>query len=193
MDELFVLSQQCLSLSFPSDDEDDDPTLPFASLAMPIDTKQDLIPSLLLIAHTIQDHSFDRPLKVLFDSGSNISLLNTSCLPNDTPFDELPQSIQGLTAAGNFSSTHTVLLKDLMLPEFSRTKHIQEWRFHLFETKCPYDIIFGRDFLHALKIDPCFSTSTINWDTLSVPFKPRTFWHNPYHVQVALVHTDSRI
>ena len=27
-------------------------------------------------------------------------------------------------------------------------------------------------------------------DTLSVPFKPRTFWHNPYNVQIALVHTQ---
>ena len=59
-----------------------------------------------------------------------------------------------------------------------------------FDAKCPYGIIFGRDFLHALKIDPCFSTLTINWDTLSVPFKPRTFWHNLYNVQVALVHTQ---
>ena len=185
-EQLQDLCKQCLSFTLDADDDED-----FFQFDIPLaPTKQimshDMIPSSLLIAESIQGQSFARPLRVLFDSGSDISLLNSSCLPKATPSDSLPMTAKGITAAGTFHSTHTVVLKEIMLPEFSRTKRIQEWRFYLFDASCPYDIILGRDFLLALKIDPCFSTLTINWDNLSIPFKPRTVWNDPYNVRTIL-------
>ena len=86
-----------------------------------------MIPSSLLIAHQVQDQAFARPLKALFDSGSNISLLNASCLPAKVQPDSLPTTQQGITAAGIFESKHTVIMRELVLPEFTKTKNICEW------------------------------------------------------------------
>ena len=78
-----------------------------------------MVPSSLLIAQSIQNIPFARPLKVLFDTGSDISFIHSSCLPKDTVPRILATSSQGLTAAGFFSSKRVVTLKEIVLPEFS--------------------------------------------------------------------------
>ena len=121
VEEINNLCQQCLS--FEALDEDDDDSSRFeapGSIVKPsIATKQDLIPSSLLIAHQVQDQVFTQPLKALFDSGSNISLRNASCVPTKVQPDLLPTTQQGITAAGIFESKHTVIMRELILPEFT--------------------------------------------------------------------------
>jgi hypothetical protein len=54
--------------------------------------------------------------------------------------------LQGVTAAGPFTASRMVELKDMVLPEFSRAKHIDgRWAF-VFDALSQYDIVFGRDF-----------------------------------------------
>jgi hypothetical protein len=150
----------------------------------------DLVPS-LLVAQAVQDQPVCGPLKVLFDSGSNISLLrvlNTSCLPANTMPMMVP-TLAGSTALGVLKVNCAVKLHNLILPEFSRSKRIPKWQFTLFDTPCPFDIIFGRNFLSALKINPCFSTATVHWDSSSIPFKMRSFWTDPSTVSFYLTHS----
>ena len=195
VEEINNLCQQCLS--FEALDEDDDDSSRFEAPGLIVKpstiTKQDLIPSSLLIAHQVQDQVFARPLKALFDSGSNISLLNASCLPAKVQPDSLPTTQQGITAAGIFESRYTVIMRELVLPEFTKTKRIREWKFYLFNARCPYDVILGRDFLLNMKIDPCFSTRTVKWEELTIPFKPRTFWNDPYNIQTTITHFTAEI
>jgi transposase InsO family protein len=189
-DNISSLCVQCFHFDSSDDDVDftkfDVPDVP-VPIILP-DTPTDLVPSSLVVARAVQDQPLCRPLKVLFDSGSNISLLNTSCLPADTTPIMLPAS-SGFTASGVLEANRAVKLHDLILPEFTRSKRIPEWQFTLFDTPCPFDIIFGRDFLSALKIDPCFSTATVHWDSLSIPFKTRAFWKDPYTVSFYLTHS----
>ena len=145
-----------------------------------------MVPSSLLIAQSVQNIPFARPLKILFDTGSDISFINSSCLPKGTVPRILATSSRGLTAAGLFSSKRLVTLKEIVLPEFTRSKHISAWDFYLFDAPCPYDILIGREFLNTLKIDPLCSTRTTTWGDFSVPFKPRSFWNDPYNVRMAL-------
>ena len=110
----------------------------------PVSPTDDLVPSTPLVAKHEQA-ILPKPMKVLFDTGSNISLLNASCLPVGISPDAIAQPRIGITAAGPFESTRTVSLHDLIFPEFSRSKRIPNWTFYIFDTPCPYDVIFGRD------------------------------------------------
>ena len=38
-----------------------------------------------------------------------------------------------------------------------------------------------------------FSTRTVNWEELTIPFKPRTFWNDPYNIQATITHFTSEI
>ena len=165
-EELQCLSQHCLSFSLDNDDDDlftsDLPFVPAQDSSLKTTINEDTVPSSLLIAQTVQDLSFMRPLKVLFDTaGSDILFINATFLPPNTKPTTLPTSAQGTTAAGMFNSPETVTLKEIVVPEFSQTKHIQQWTLYLFHTPCPYEVLLGRDFLHALKIDAQFSTQTL--------------------------------
>ena len=54
-------------------------------------------------------------------------------------------------------------------------------------------MILGRDFLLSMKIDPCFSTRTVNWEELTIPFKPRAFWNDPYNIQTTVTQFTAEI
>jgi len=192
-EELDELCKQCLSFTLDDDDGDFLSFDPPSTLSTPtVDSTtdksvdEDLVPSSLLIAKSVQDLPFAKPLKVLFDTGSDISFINTSCLPQGTKPRILNEERHGLTAAGTFSSARLVTLKEILLPEFSRTKCIDQWDFSLFDAPCPFDILLGRNFLRKLKIDPLCSTHTTTWEDVSIPFKPRSFWNDPYNVRTAL-------
>ena len=145
------------------------------TMEQPMNTNIDMVPSTLMVAGQVQEQKLLQPLKILFDTGSNISLLNSKCLPVGAKPTSISHVVCGITAAGSIDINRFVFVRNIVLPEFSRTKRIPEWKFCMFDTDCPYDAIVGRDFLTALKIDPCFSTSMVNWEEMSIPFKPRAF------------------
>jgi competence CoiA-like predicted nuclease len=79
-----------------------------------------------------------------------------------------------------------VKLKDIILPEFSQTKRIDEQWALVFDSDSQYDIIFGRDFLLNIGLDTCFSTRTTNWLDQKLPMKKSKFWEDPVLMYLAL-------
>jgi len=78
-EELDELCKQCLSFTLDDDDDDFFSFDPPSTLSTPtVDSTtdksvdEDLVPSSLLIAKSVQDLPFAKPLKVLFDTGSDI-------------------------------------------------------------------------------------------------------------------------
>ena len=93
---------------------------------LPKGTQNDLVPSSIAVARTIQGQSSARLLKVLFDSGGTKTFINSKCLPKGATPSLLSQPLQGITAAGRLVANRVVHLEQIVLPEFSRSKKIDE-------------------------------------------------------------------
>ena len=117
-----------------------------------------VVPSSIAVVKTMQNQPSGRLLKVLFDSGGTKTFLNSRCLPKGATPTVMQQPLHGITAAGKFTANCMVGLKDIVLPEFSQTKRIDEQWALVFDSNSQYDIIFGRDFLLHIGLDTCFST-----------------------------------
>jgi len=94
-----AMEHYILHADVPNHDNIDFSQFDFPPLRDATDT-QDMVPSSLLIAKSVQDQPLSSPLRILFDTGSNISLLNTACLPLGTVPDSSSTPQQGITAAG---------------------------------------------------------------------------------------------
>ena len=126
-------------------------------------------------------------LKVLFDSGGTKIFINSKCLPKGATPSLLSQPLQGITAAGRLTANRAVHLRDLVLPEFSCSKKIDDqWAF-VFDSDSHYDIVFGRDFLLKIGLDTCFSTKTANWMDHKLPMKSPKFWDDPTQMYQSLI------
>ena len=100
-----------------------------------------------MIARTIQHTESRRLLCVLFDLGGSHTLIHSRCLPKGcSPIVNQTgtQSLQ--TIAGSFVSNRKVYIKELVLPEFDKTKRIDGIEAFVFDSPCNYDVILGRDF-----------------------------------------------
>ena len=106
-------------------------------------------------------------VRVLFDSGCSGTLVNKKFLK------ELPltrdKNTQWSTKAGQLKTKY---LADIVfiLPAFHEKKEIY---FNVYVDESPsensrYDMIIGRDALHELGIDLCFSEGTITWDYATI-------------------------
>ena len=140
-----MLCRECYYTSLESDDIYGS-KFDIVDLPLSHSTSDDLVPSTLLIGK----HGavvLSKPMKALFDTGSNISLINSSCLPVGIDFNVIANPRIGITAAGTFSSKPTISLQELILPEFTRSRRIPNWTFYVFDTPSPYDVILGRDVL----------------------------------------------
>lgn len=122
-----------------------------------------LSPCSLMIAKKIQNKNCTRMLKVLFDSGASHSLIHSNCLPENCVPDVLTQSAQSSTAAGNFDTSRQVILKDIYLPEFDRSKRITGCEARVFDAPCQYDVILGRDFLFNIGFIIDFDAKDMKW------------------------------
>ena len=83
----------------------------------------DLIPMTLVAPRTIQKQPASRVLKALCDSGGTVTLIHKKALPKGaTPI--VGSNKKFITLAGAFTSTRTVYLRDIVLPEFSGAAQI---------------------------------------------------------------------
>ena len=144
------------------------------------------MPSSISISRTIQGQRSATLLKVLFDSGGTKTFINKRCLPKGATPTVLKTPLQGITAAGRLTANRAVLLRDIVLPEFSRSNKIDEQWAYVFDSDSHYDIIYGRDFLLKIGLDTCFSTKTTNWLDRKIPMKPSRFWHDPVSMYSSL-------
>eukprot|EP00957_Ditylum_brightwellii_P198700 15145143-Ditylum_brightwellii.AAC.1 len=82
------------------------------------------------------------------------------------------------TIAGNFSTICEVDLREIILPELDRTKRIDRIVVHVFDAKCNYNMILGRNFLINAGIILDFEHSLICWLDHQIAMKPAIQWRS---------------
>ena len=113
------------------------------------------------------------PLRALLDSGADKTILHARCLQPGMHPRVTNRSVN--TTMGTRDHVSEILLGDLVLPEFSRTKHISYplWADIFDAPNCRCDIISGRDLLRRLGIVLNFNTGLTTWDSVDVAMRHR--------------------
>lgn len=129
----------------------------------------------LMLAKSVQCQPCNKPLKILFDSGSDVTLCNRRALPNGVCPKKTHQPINGIH--GSKPLTQEVLIRDITFPEFSNTQRVPGpvRAFVFANDTSPYDVIIGLDTMIALGIDVNASTRTVSGNGNMTPFHARTF------------------
>jgi hypothetical protein len=147
--------------------------------------KKNLNPTSILMARKIGGIDSTKLLRVLFDSGSSKTLLNSRALPpgaSVSTIDSKPYS----TVAGTFLANKSVKLRTFVLPEFDSNKQIYGCTASVFDQpSCPHDIILGRDILGDIGFDILFSQGVCKWMGKTVLMKAPGHWDHPTNVTLA--------
>ena len=130
------------------------------------------VPSSIAIVNTMNGVESKRPLRVLFDACSTFTHIYEQCLPKGCkPSPCTRHKIKTLDQVTY--ADETIRLDDIVLPEFSPSKHIDVgFNCLLAKGDSPFDIIFGDDFLSRLQIDPLPSQRVVKWMDMKVPYRP---------------------
>ena len=151
-----------------------------------------LSPCTMLLVKSIQGRAFNRPLRALFDSGSDSSHIQQRVLPKGAGSSTMakPKLIVGMT--GTASISQEVELQDMLLPEFSQSLRISDpFKCYVMDNKSVYDIILGRDFLMTVGIDILHSTQEMKWLDTTLPFRNRDSIQDPFDLNTSLLETLS--
>jgi len=133
----------------------------------------------------IQNIKSDRMLVCLFDSGASDTIIKRSCLP-DSVTPKILTTIQSSTLTGKQEIKSYVELRNIVLPEFSRSYKISFAKAYVVNSEhFNHDIIIGRDFLRNNIIKLSFENNNIVWMNRNVPMKLEHYWNkhkiNWYH------------
>ena len=125
----------------------------------------------------VQNVPNSRPLKVLFDTGSDKTMANIRILPKGAH----AKTVTGTRVTGVHGGkllNQEVLLSDIGFPEFSPTQRIPgPIRATIFTNpESNYDIILGMDVMQVLGIDINCSTKTVTWNQNMIPFRPANYF-----------------
>ena len=108
--------------------------------------------------------------RVLIDTGCSKTLIKKEFVPKGLEGIKKSVPVNWSTNGGTFSTRYQVPLT-IILPEFSSSMEVQ-WACFIDENpKSTYDMIIGRDFQSALKMDISFSTSSLIWNEISIPMR----------------------
>ena len=133
------------------------------------------------IVQTIQHAQVNCMLCVLFDLGSDKTLIKQSVLPlGINPSIGKKRKVIGVTASSIMD--WEVIIENMTLPEFSSTQRVSGpiRAFVIDNNESHYDLIIGMDVMQILGIDIHNSSKTIVWDTLRVPFKPQDYFKGAF-------------
>ena len=155
------------------------------TLNMPYDITSPLRLRAISIAtvELVQNVPSKRPLRVLFDSGSDKTLWNRKALPKGVMPHTLKNGGSRVTGVhGTECLSHEVLFSGLSFPEFSSTRRVPgPIRATVFDNPdSNYDIIIGLDLLMLLGIDVRSSTRTIEWQSKTIAFKPANYFDRTF-------------
>ena len=109
-------------------------------------------------------------MKVLLDSGCGATLINHSLIGRLKTTKE--KKTKWKTKSGSFN-TNKKCNVTFGLPAFHEHRKIN-WNCYVDDTDpdlCIYDLIIGRDLMHELGIDICFSRAEMIWDNASIPMQ----------------------
>jgi hypothetical protein len=119
-------------------------------------------------------------LKVLFDTGSDKTLINMRALPKQAvpAKDKNPPNITGLHNTKPLDQF--VMLEGIQFPEFTSTSKVAKAVKAIVynNNDSNYDAIIGMDVLQPLGFKIDCSTLTISWNEFSVPFRPSNYFQD---------------
>lgn len=151
---------------------------------------KNVVPSTLLVAASIQRHDSRRVLRVLLDSGGTNTLIHNRVLPRGA----VPVAGFGerkfRTIAGDFQSRRAVTLRDIVLPEFDKTRRVDDIEAYVFDSPCSYDVILGQDFLSKAGVKLDFEHGVMCWLDRKIDMKDRRHWESRANWFVALDEAD---
>ena len=132
----------------------------------------------MFLAKFIQKNASDRPLRVLFDSGSDHAFIHHSVLPKHTAGKSVsPMQINTLNGDSQ-TVNRRVSSEHISFPEFSPTQRVDKAisAYVYTNDKHTYDVILGLDSMVPLGIEISCSTWTVSWLGKRIPFKPRSYF-----------------
>ena len=140
---------------------------------------ENLIPIVLVGVVAVNGTYTTRPFVGLCDSGSSHTLINKQSLPHGTVTTRSPwaRPTTNTTTQGSYNSYDSVDLEDITLPEFTNGRHVTGVTANVFDSPtCPYDILFSRDFLKAIKLKMDFDNDCVRWLDTIVDMKEIKFY-----------------
>ena len=130
-------------------------------------------PVSILTANTIGAIRSRRIFRVLFDSGSNCSLIKRACLPRNCQTKAMTEQKKVATLAGKLTSKEVVIMRDIRLPEFDKNRRIDQHTCMVFDNdNCKYDIILGTNFLTKVGIKLDYAEQQMKWFDTTLPLRP---------------------
>ena len=118
-----------------------------------------------------KDPTIWKSMRILLDSGCAATLINQNLVKILKTTKE--NRTKWTTKAGNFS-THRKCEITFTLPALHKHRQIT-WNCYVDESNAnsiSYDLIIGRDLMHEIGIDICFSAAEVRWDNASIPMQP---------------------
>jgi hypothetical protein len=110
---------------------------------------------------------------VLFDSGSNVSMVKRSALPKGVITKLLGDTKLVRTLAGHLKMQEVVTMHDLRLPEFHKNRRINQQKVSVFDNdNVKYNIILGTNFLSKTEIKVNYSEGNMEWFDCSIQLCP---------------------
>ena len=103
------------------------------------------------------------PMLCLLDSGVTGCWISWKKPPSMIHTNKIP-AIANLTLAGSFMANESVILKNILLPEFHCTHRLDTLQAKLFDQMCHYDMILGRDLMNDLGVVLNFDAKSMEWD-----------------------------
>lgn len=125
----------------------------------------------------IQNCKNSRPLKALFDTSSERTMLNYRALPKGAH----PKTVPGTSVSGIHNTAvlnQEAMLHEISFPEITPTQQVPgPIRATMFKNEhSAYDIIIGLDVMIALGINVSCIAKTISWNGNSIPFRPSNYF-----------------
>ena len=131
----------------------------------------EFIPLTVLTVSYIQDTAFNQPpMLCLLDSGAMGCWISRKKLPSTIRTNKIP-AITNQTLAGDFTSNESITLKNVILPEFHRTRRLDALQAKIFDQSCCYNMILGRDLMNDLGIVLNFESKSMEWDKAIVAMR----------------------
>ena len=157
------------------------------------EANKDLIPTTMMIIRMIQKGVSGRLLRVLLDSGSGKTMINQTALPKGCTPEVLKQPIINKTIEGTFTTNRVVHLESILLPEFDRSLTISDATAFVFNDKCKYDIIVGRDILNKAGMILDFDKNRMTWLGRNVFMKTQDEMISPTLLSAYLEEDDDEL
>ena len=96
-------------------------------------------------------------------------MVHRRVIPRGARLSQDPDRTLLCTLAGVYTPLGKVIIKQMCLPGFDKSRIITEHKFNIFKQECRYDVILGRDFLSKIGVNLKYDTSKVEWFGNTIP------------------------